>query len=93
MYETEFPLKSFCPIALSNVSNKLLTSVLAKRMSLWLEWNKGIAFVQSAVFFPYGVNENTLFVSEALRLKNAKLLMHLIAQIQPLVLMVGHSVK
>ena len=62
-------------------------------MSLRLERNKGIAIVQSAVFCRQGENENTLFDSVALRLKNVKLLMHLIAQIQALVLMVGHPVK
>ena len=71
MYETKIPLKNFRPIALSNVSYKLLTSVLAKRMSLWLERNKGIAFTQRAVFCLKRVNKNTLSVSEAKRLKKA----------------------
>ena len=71
MYKTELPLKNFRHIYLSNVSYKLLTSVLAKRMSLSFERNKGIAFVQSAVFGLKGVTENTLFVSEAKRWQNA----------------------
>ena len=62
-------------------------------MSLWLERIKGIPFVQSAVFCRLGVNENNFFDYEAIRLKNAKLMMHLISQIQPLVLMAGHPVK
>ena len=69
MYRTS--LKNFCPIALSKASYKLLTSALAKRKSLWLERNKGIAFVQSAIFCLEGVIENTLFVSETKRLKKA----------------------
>ena len=61
MYKTGLPLKKFRPITLSNVSYKLLTSFLGKRMSLWLERIKGIPFVQSAVVCRLGVNENTLF--------------------------------
>ena len=60
-------LKNFRPIALSNVSYKLLTSVIAKRLSKWLDVNKGISFGQRAVFSRRGVKENTLIVSESLR--------------------------
>ena len=63
----EKALKNFRPIALSNVSYKLLTSMLAKRMTRWLEQNNGISFGQRAVFSRRGVKENTLIVSEALR--------------------------
>ena len=62
-------LKCFRPIALSNVSYKLLTSVLCKRMSRWLETNNGISFGQRAAFSRRGVQENTLIVLEALRQK------------------------
>ena len=65
----EEELKCFRPIALSNVSYKLLTSMLCKRMSNWLEKNNGISFGQRAAFSRRGVQENTLVVLEALRRK------------------------
>ena len=62
-------LKNFRPIALSNVSYKLLAAILCKRLSKWLEANKGISYSQRAVFSRRGVQENTLTVAEALRAK------------------------
>ena len=43
-------LKKFRPIALANVSYKLLTSILASRLSKWLEANKGISWSQRTIF-------------------------------------------
>ena len=59
-------LKNFRPIALSNVSYKLLAAILSKRLTKWLEANKGISHSQRAVFSRRGVQENTLTVAEAL---------------------------
>ena len=70
-YDPTIPqtLKMFRPIALSNVTYKVLMSVITKRLSSWLQRNKGISFNQRAVFSRRGVKENTRIVSEALRLK------------------------
>ena len=65
----ECEVKCFRPIALLNVSYKLLTSMLCKRMSKWLERNNGISFGQRAAFSRRGVQENTLIVLEALKQK------------------------
>ena len=62
-------LKNFRPIALSNVPLKLLAAILCKRLTKWLEANKGISYSQRAVFSRRGVQENTLTVAEALRAK------------------------
>ena len=65
----EKELRCFRPIALSNVSYKLLASILYKRLSKWLEVNKGIGFCQRASFGRRGVSENTLAVGNALKKK------------------------
>ena len=65
----ERELRYFRPIALSNVSYKLLASILYKRLSKWLEANKGIGFCQRAAFGRRGVSENTLAVGNALKKK------------------------
>ena len=65
----EKELRCFRPIALSNVSYKVLTSILCKRLSKWLEMNKGVGFTQRAAFGRNGVSENTLLVGDALRKK------------------------
>ena len=62
-------LKNFRPIALSNCSYKVLAAILCKRLTKWLEANKGISYSQRAVFSRRGVQENTLTVAEALRAK------------------------
>ena len=64
-------LKNFRPIALSNVSYKLLASALCKRLTKWLSMNKGISYSQRAVFGRHGVSENTLIVGEALNARKA----------------------
>ena len=43
-------LKNFCPIALSNVTHKLLTSMICQGLSSWLEGNNGISHAQRAFF-------------------------------------------
>ena len=73
----ECELRCFRPIALSNVSYKLLTSMLCKRFSKWLEANKGVGFTQRAVFGRHGVSENTLAVGDALRKKKRVLYLDL----------------
>ena len=62
-------LKNFRPIALSNVTYKILAAILCKRLTKWLETNKGISYSQRAVFSRRGVQENTLTIAEALRAK------------------------
>ena len=70
-------LKNFRPIALSNTSYKILTATLCKRLSKWLERNKGISFSQRAVFSRHGLQENTLYVAEALKQKKCVLFLDL----------------
>ncbi len=60
-------LNKFRPIALSNVSYKLTTSILAKRLSKWLESNAGIGWTQRAIFNRNGVRDNALLVNAALQ--------------------------
>ena len=70
-------LKNFRPIALSNVTYKLLTSMLSKRMSSWLEKNEGVSHGQRAAFSRRGIAENTLIVAESLRAKKGVLYLDL----------------
>ena len=70
-------LKNFRPITLSNTTYKLLTAILCRRLSAWLEKNKGISYSQRAVFSRQGVQENTLVVQEAINQKKTILFLDL----------------
>ncbi len=63
----EKTLKKFRPIALSNVSYKIATSILAKRLSKWIEVNSAISWMQRATFSRNGVRDNALLVNAALQ--------------------------
>ena len=60
-------LKIFRPNALANVSFKLLTSILASRLSKWLEVNKSIAWSQLAILNRNGVIDQSFFINSALQ--------------------------
>ena len=73
-------LKKFRPKELSNVTYKLLMSMICKRLSSWLERNNCISHGQRAVFFSRrGVMENAprTIVAESLRSKKGVLYLDL----------------
>ena len=69
-------LKCFRIIVLSNVSYKLLTTMLCRRLSSWLEKNNGISFGQRTDSSRRGTL-NTLVVLEALMCKKTVIYLHL----------------